>query len=119
MFKWRHTFGFACLTLLFAGCVREDVSSLESPGITLTIRCDNPLLSTKADGEKDGVQTFNENLIKSVDFLFYPGEPSENTDAIHYIRKELSEDPMKPDLWEVTFNLVIKKDIIGLLPGRN
>ena len=119
MFKWRHTFGFACLTLLFAGCVREDVSSLESPGITLTIRCDNPLLSTKADGEKDGVQTFNENLIKSVDFLFYPGEPSENTDAIHYIRKELSEDPMKPDLWEVTFNLVIKKDIIGHLFDKN
>ena len=106
----------ACLTLLLTGCVRENVPSFEEPGITLTVRCDNPLLATKADDTKDGEQGFNENLIKSVDFLFYPGEtPGENTDAIHYIRKELSEDPMQAGLWEATFNLVIKKDVIGLL----
>ena len=90
-----------CLTLLLSGCVREAVPSFEEPGITLTVRCDNPLLATKADGEKDGEQSFNENLIKSVDFLFYPGEnPGENTDAVHYIRKELSEDPMQAGFWE-------------------
>ena len=105
-----------CLTFLLAGCVREAMPSFEEPGITLKVRCDNPLSATKADGEKDGEQNFNENLIKSVDFLFYPGEnPSETTAAIHHIRKELSEDPMQPGLWEATFNLVIKKDLIGLL----
>ena len=110
----------ACLTLLLTGCVREAVPAFEEPGIVLTVRCDNPLLATKADGEKDGEQAFNENLIKSVDFLFYPGEnPSESTDAIHYIRKELSEDPMQPGHWEATFNLVIKKDVIGLLFDEN
>lgn len=104
------------LTLLLAGCVREEVPSFEEPGIILTVRCDNPLLATKADGEKDGEQAFNENLIKSVDFLFYPGsDPSDDTDAIHHIRKELSEDPMQSGFWEVSFNLVIKKDLIGLL----
>ncbi len=110
----------ACLTLLITGCVREAVPSFEEPGITLTVRCDNPLSTTKADGEKDGEQGFNENLIKSVDFLFYPGsDPSDDTDAIHHIRKELSEDPMQPGLWEATFNLVIKKDVIGLLFDEN
>ena len=110
----------ACLTLLITGCVREAVLSFEEPGIILKVRCDNPLLATKASGEKDGEQAFNENLIKSVDFLFYPGEnPGENTVAIHHIRKELSEDPMQPGLWEATFNLVIKKDVIGLLFDDN
>lgn len=110
-----HIAWFLGLTLLLTGCVREEVLSLDEPGITLTVRCDNPLL-TKADGEKDGEQAFNENLIKSVDFLFYPGaNPSENTDAIHHIRKELSEDTMQPGFWEASFNLVIKKDLIGLL----
>lgn len=111
-----HMAWLVCLTFLLAGCVREAMPSFEEPGITLKVRCDNPLSATKADGEKDGEQNFNENLIKSVDFLFYPGEnPGENTDAVHYIRKELSADPMQPGLWEATFNLVIKKDLIGLL----
>ena len=116
MWKRFHIAWLLCLTLLLSGCAREAVPSSEVPGITLTVRCDNPLLATKADGEKDGVQDFNENLIKSVDFLFYPGpNPSEGADAVHYIRKELSEDPMQPGLWEATFNLVIKKDVIGTL----
>lgn len=116
MWKRFHIAWLLCLTLLLSGCAREAVPSSEVPGITLTVRCDNPLLTTKADGEKDGVQDFNENLIKSVDFLFYPGpNPSEGADAVHYIRKELSEDPMQPGLWEATFNLVIKKDVIGTL----
>lgn len=115
MLRRFHIAWLLCLTLLLAGCVREAAPSLDAPGITLTVRCDNPLL-TKADGEKDGEQAFNENLIKSVDFLFYPGaNPSEDTDAIHYIRKELSENPMQPGLWEATFDLVIKKDVIGRL----
>ena len=111
-----HMVWLLSLTLLLTGCVREDMPSFEEPGIILKVRCDNPLLATKADDKKDGEQAFNENLIKSVDFLFYPGAaPSENTDAVHHIRKELSGDPMQPGLWEATFNLVIKKDVIGLL----
>ena len=116
MLRQLHRVLLVSLTLLVAGCAREAVPSSGEPGITLTVRCDNPLLATKADDTKDGVQAFNENLIKSVDFLFYPGAaPSEDTDAVHYIRKELSTDPMQPGLWEATFNLVIKKDVIGTL----
>lgn len=103
------------LALLISGCARrEDVPSPEGFGIKLTVRCHNPLL-TKAE-DIDGEQAYNENLIKSVDFLFYPGEnPEEDTDAIHYIRKELGDDPMQPGLWEVVFSLVIKKEIVGQL----
>ena len=115
MQKRFHMAWLLCLVLLFAGCTREDVPSLEGPGIRLTVRCHNNELQTKAE-DKDGEQAYNENLIKSVDFLFYPGEnPGEDTDAVHYIRKELGEDPMQPGLWEVTFNLVIKKDVVGQL----
>lgn len=81
-----HIAWFLCLVLFIAGCAREDVPSSEEPGIRLTVRCHNPLL-TKAE-DKDGEQAYNENLIKSVDFLFYPGEnPGEDADAVHYIRK--------------------------------
>lgn len=102
------------LALLASGCAREPFPSADEPGIVLTVRCDNPAL-TKAES-KDGEQSYNENVIKSVDFLFYPGEnPGENTPALHHIRKELSENTMQPGLWEASFNLVIKKDIIGSL----
>ena len=115
-----HIVMLMCFALLLIGCAREPVPSFDGqPGISLTVRCDNPDLLTKAPdetGEKDGVKAFNENLIKSVDFLFYPGAaPADDVDAVFHIRKELSDDPMQPGSWEATFNLVIKKDVIGTI----
>ena len=116
MRKYLHIVLLLSLACLISGCVAESVPTLEGTGIQLTVRCDNPLL-TKADTEdKDGEKPFNENLIKSVDFLFYPGsDPAPDADAVYRIRKELTSDPMQPGQWEVSFNLVIKKDVIGLI----
>lgn len=101
--------------LLLEGCTREPVPSWEEPGIQLTVRCDRADI-TKATTEKDGEQSYNENLIRSVDFLFYPGsDPSADADAVYHVRRELSKDPMQGNLWEVTFNLVVKKEVIGLI----
>ena len=100
------------LALLVTGCAREVAFSVDTPGFKLTIKCDEPVL-TKAGETRDGEQSFNENIIQSVDFLFYPGEnPSASTDAVFHIRRELSKDSMLPGSWEETFNLVIKKEII-------
>ena len=116
MRKYLHIVLLLSLACLISGCVAESVPTLEGTGIQLTVRCDNPLL-TKGDTEdKDGEKPFNENLIKSVDFLFYPGsDPAPDADAVYRIRKELTSDPMQPGQWEVSFNLVIKKDVIGLI----
>lgn len=100
------------IALPLTGCVREAAFSVDAPGIKLTVRCDDPVL-TKADATKDGEQSFNENIIQSVDFLFYPGEnPSPSTDAVFHARRELNKDSMRPGSWEETFNLVIKRETI-------
>ena len=105
-----HMVWLLCLAILLTGCAREAVPSLpEGPLIMLTLHPDSAL-STNAGETRDGEITYNEDLIQSVDFLFYPGEnPSETTDAIHHIRKELTEDSSQQ------FSLVIKKDLIGQL----
>ena len=100
------------IALLLTGCAREAAFSTGVPGIKLTVRCDESVL-TKADATKDGEQSYNENIIQSVDFLFYPGEnPSPSTDAVFHTRRELNKDSMRPGSWEETFNLVIKKETI-------
>ena len=103
---------FLLIALLVTGCAREVAFSVDTPGIKITIQCDESVL-TKAEETKDGEQSFNENIIQSVDFLFYPGEnPSASTDAVFHLRRELSRDSMLPGSWEETFNLVIKKEIV-------
>ena len=103
---------FLLIALLATGCVRENAFSVDTPGIKLTVRCDESEL-TKADETRDGEQSYNENIIQSVDFLFYSGEnPSSSADAVYHVRKELSRDSMLPGSWEETFNLVIKREII-------
>lgn len=110
----RKVLHIVLLALFIAGCARESVPSLDGPGISITVRCVEPS-QTKADPvERDGEQAFNENIIRSVDFLFYPGEdPSASTDAVYHIRRELSKDPMQSGLWEATFNLVVKKEVVA------
>lgn len=116
MGKYLHIVFLLSLACLISGCTAESVSTLqEGTGIQLTVRCDNPVM-TKAGEDKDGERSLNENLIKSVDFLFYPGsDPGAEVDAVYRIRKELTSDPMQPGVWEATFNLLIKKEIIGLI----
>ena len=98
--------------LLAAGCVRDMEPSRPISDLVLTVRCEDPAL-TKADPvETDGETRFNENLIKSVDFFFYPGNtPATNVDAVYHERVELDEDPVThiDGRWEATFTLVLKR----------
>ena len=100
--------------LLLMGCTAEkEPLPGGGPGLELTVRCDNPLLVTKADPEstKNGELSYNENLINSVDFFFYPGaNPATDANAVYHIRKEIENTN-----WEYTFNLIIKKDYISLI----
>ena len=108
-----HIFLFLAVVLL-AGCAREVISSSQEPGIQITLKCGESF-QTKAE-TREGEKDFNENLIKTVDFLFYPGtNPSDDADAVFRIRRVLDKDPMESAPWETTFNLVIKKDVIGLI----
>lgn len=95
--------------LLAAGCVRNMEPDRPTQGLVITVRCEDPSL-TKAT--EDGETRFNENLIKSVDFFFYPGDsPASDVAATYHKRVELEEDPVSytGGRWEATFNLVLKR----------
>ena len=109
MRKWFHILIVLPL-LLAAGCRVGLEPDKPVSGLVLTVRCEDSDLtkSTPEDGEK----RFNENLIKSVDFFFYPGsDPAGNTDAIYHERIDLDEDPVTHTggQWEATFNLVLTR----------
>ena len=104
------------LALLACGCVGELVPLKGETDLTLTVRCDEPLM-TRADEpvSKDGVKTFNENLILSVDFLFYPGaSPVADTPAVYHIRKARSvKEAAETDYWDITLRM--KKDLTEII----
>ena len=109
MRRWFHIL-FVLPLLLVTGC--KDVLELEKPasGLVLTVCCEDPSL-TKSTPE-EGETRFNENLIKSVDFFFYPGEaPDGNAKAVYHRREDLDEDPVKHtgDKWEAMFTLVLPR----------
>ena len=72
--------------LVFSACSKE--GQWDGPVIQLTLVSDE-LLETKAgqDGTRDGVFNFNENIISTVDFFFYPGGDTDSPASFH-IRKE-------------------------------
>lgn len=101
--------------LLLSGCVDTLGPTLgDGNEMVLTVRCGEASV-TKATELRDGEKRYNENLIKSVDFFFYHGADPAGTDAaVYHIRRELTEDPMPVNgPWEVSFNLVLKKDAIS------
>ena len=109
MKKWFHILMLLPL-LLVAGCFTDPGIEGAVSGLTLTVRCEDPA-RTKAD-PADGETRFNENLIKSVDFFFYPGEaPASTADAVYHHRVDLDEDPVSytGGRWEATFNLVLTR----------
>lgn len=103
--------------LLTAACTKDYVPENPAPGLVLTVRCEDPAL-TKSTPE-DGETRFNENLIKSVDFFFYPGDapaadaPAADAPAVYHERVDLAEDPVTYNTalssWEATFSLVLKR----------
>lgn len=108
------------LVLLACGCVDELAPQKGETGLKLTVRCDEPLMTRAEEPvSKEGVKSFNENLILSVDFLFYPGDSfSSNSPAVYHIRKERAMKGNEADDWEITLRL--KKDLIqAIFPNGN
>ena len=116
--RWSHILLLSLLPWMLPGCFVDlgpvDVSGT---GIVLTVQCEEPSL-TKADDlserEKDGQDTYNENLIKTVDFLFYPGtetggDLNPDANAVYHTRRTLDD----PALNQHRFDLVLPKVIIN------
>ena len=112
MRKWFHILMLLTLLLPAAGCLRGLEPDKPACGLALTVRCEDSAL-TKADPvPADGETRFNENLIKSVDFFFYPGEaPAGTADAVYHHRVDVDEDPVAytEGHWEAVFNIVLTK----------
>lgn len=111
MRKWFHML-FLLPLLLAAGCQTRLEPASPVHGLVLTVRCEDPAL-TKSE-PADGETNFNENLIKSVDFFFYPGNaPADDADAVYHHRIDLDEDPVSytGGQWEATFNLVLTRAV--------
>ena len=96
--------------LLAAGCLGETAPEIPGSGVVITVRCEDPA-QTKAD-PADGELRFNENLIRAVDFFFYPGSaPAGTADAVYHHRVDLDEDPVSytGGQWEATFSIVLRR----------
>lgn len=112
MKQWFHILILLPL-LLATGCFPETGPENAGSGLVLTVRCEDPAL-TKATTPEDGETRFNENLIASVDFFFYPGSsPATNADAVYHERVEPEGDPVTytGGRWEATFTLELKKAV--------
>ncbi len=110
MRKWLHILMVLPLLLLAAGCRVGLEPERPDSGLVLTVRLDDPALTKSAP--EDGETRFNENLIKSVDFFFYPGAaPASDADAVYHHRVDLDEDPVAytAGQWEATFTLVLTR----------
>ena len=76
------------LIFLAVACI-PDGTHESVPYIELTLQC-NDAAQVKAgnNGTQDGVDRYNENLIDTVDFFFYPGEnPNRTANATYHVRK--------------------------------
>lgn len=95
-----------CCLLGLSGCV-EPIYWQDDPGLVLTLRCDDAILTKGDPSPKEGVRQFNENLVKSVDFLFYRGaNPSADQDAVYHVRKEWDDESQHSI---ARYNLVLNK----------
>ncbi|MBO4447597.1 MAG: hypothetical protein J5764_05685 [Bacteroidales bacterium] len=76
------------LLLLLPACVQETVGDTpDGPYIEMKLYCNDPVESKAgADGVRDGSDRYNENLISTVDFFFWPiGQ--EDQDATFHVRR--------------------------------
>ena len=82
----RLSYGLLSLLVLFS-CTR-DLDEGTVPYISLSVFCDEPELTRAGlDGEKEGVDRYNENYLDVVDFFFFPGDnPDRNADATYHVR---------------------------------
>ena len=92
-------------------CTREPLSPAETGGpyISLELRCNDPVevvSKAGADGTQDGVDRYNENLISTVDFFFWPGNATAS-DAVYHTR--LTSGNRRSDV----FRLEMTSDVVN------
>lgn len=71
---------------LIVSCSKEESIRIEEPsGISLTMFCSDPTVVTKVgkDSIKDGEDPYNENLIKTIDYFFYPEGATDQKSVLH------------------------------------
>lgn len=85
----RLLYGFMVLLTVYS-CGKE-TAEWDGPVVEITLLTDD-LLETKAgsDGTAIGIDSYNENLISSVDFFFYP-DGNTNADASYHVKKEINK----------------------------
>lgn len=96
------------MVLLLAACGKENQDPLwDGPVMELTVSCLDAQDPTKAgsDGTAAGENPYHENLIKWVDFYFYPGGATSES-ATYHIRKESGKRGSDVFRLELTTNQV-------------
>ena len=102
---------FLLLPLLFLSCAkeREMVAQWDGPVIELSLSCDElGMTKTGLDDVRDGDNDYFENVVKWVDFFFYPVYPEGNGRAVthpYHKRIELTNNVLTFRI-EVTSNQV-------------
>lgn len=107
----RLSYCLLAVLVLVSSCAKDPVLS-EGSGIEISVHCGD-VIPTKSDSgdSRDGEDKYNENLISSVDFFFYPGKnPDRNADAVFHVRRESGQrgsDVFLLDLTEEDVNTYI------------
>ena len=81
----RLSYGLLLALVLLGACRREPVRDAMGQHIELTLRCSEPYLAKAGnDGTLEGLDRYNENLIDTVDFFFYPGDNPSRTERAKF-----------------------------------
>lgn len=84
----RLAYCLSVLLVLVSACTKEPEAH-DGLCIELSVRCGEPeLTKAETDDTRDGENKYNENLISTVDFFFYPGEtPDRNAPAVFHVTR--------------------------------
>ncbi len=84
----RLAYCLSVLLVLVSACTKEPEAH-DGLRIELSVRCGEPeLTKAETDDTRDGENKYNENLISTVDFFFYPGEtPDRNAPAVFHVTR--------------------------------
>ena len=91
--------------LALASACTKTTGELEGDaGIEISVFCADAAKTRADSGDtQDGENRYNENLISTVDFFFYPGEnPDRDADAVYHVRRESGQRGSDVFLIDVT-----------------
>ena len=114
----RLSYCLLAVLLLGVSCSREQ-SAPDRSGIEISVYCCDPVsVKSGSDETRDGEDKYNENLIQSVDFFFYPGQnPDRNSDAVFHVHRESGQRGSDVFLLDLTQDDVNTK-IFPVLPSN-